>query len=62
MKSASIKKIFLALSLGFGLSGLASVNAIAGPAYSCHELEDQCRLGDRNACYQLERYCGIGAP
>lgn len=62
MKSTNIKKICLALSLGFGLSGLASVTAFAGPALTCNEMEDQCRLGDRSACHQFERYCGIFAP
>ncbi|WDD96769.1 hypothetical protein [Thalassomonas actiniarum] len=62
MKLANIKKIFLALSLGFGLSGFASVTAVAGPALTCNEMEEQCRLGDRYACIQLEFYCGIGAP
>ncbi|WP_281557322.1 hypothetical protein [Thalassomonas sp. RHCl1] len=62
MKLTSIKKIALALGMGFGLSGFVSVTAVAGPALTCHEMEDQCRLGDRYACYQLERYCGTGAP
>jgi len=62
MKSAHIRKILLALSLGIGLNGFASVTATAGPALECHEMEDLCRMGDRNACYQLERYCGTGAP
>lgn len=62
MKSTIIKRTFLALSLGFALSGFISSTAIAGPALSCIELEERCQFGDQSACRQYQRYCGSLAP
>lgn len=63
MKSATIRKSLLALSLGLGLSGLASSIAVAGPGErECQFLEQRCLNGDAGACETHDRLCWRWGP
>jgi len=58
MRSSTIRKTLLALSLGLGLSGLASTSVIAGPGErECESLELRCLKGDAYACETHDRLC-----
>ncbi|WDE02942.1 hypothetical protein SG34_015990 [Thalassomonas viridans] len=63
MGSSTIRKTLLALSLGLGLSGLASTTAIAGPGErECQTLELRCLKGDAAACDTHDRLCWRWGP
>ena len=56
MNNKKLKAVLLTLSLGIGLSGVAS----AYPNESvCRHLEAQCDAGSQTACSSFGKWCGM---
>ncbi|MFT4927675.1 MAG: hypothetical protein ACI8WB_003788 [Phenylobacterium sp.] len=57
MKVTNMKKVLLAIGLGFGISGALSGVANAFPDYeSCLLLKAQCESGNSNSCGSYNTY------
>lgn len=56
MKVSNMKKVLLAIGLGFGISGALPVAYAYPSGATCADLKTQCEAGNQNACQSYQTY------